>query len=88
MERDSEATRAGLTRRTVLASAGALAALGGCKVGTQLFLIGSHPTAKSTRPEWAGSRVRRHRPLGRTGFQMSDISFGCADLRDPEVVPS
>jgi predicted aldo/keto reductase-like oxidoreductase len=86
VERDSEATRAGLTRRTVLASAGALAALGGCRVGTQLFLIGSHPTADSNHPEWVGSRVRRHRPLGRTGFRMSDISFGCADLRDPEVV--
>src|SRR5262249_57276996 len=41
--------------------------------------------AASQRPEWAGSRVQAHRPLGRTGFRMSDISFGCAGLGDAEV---
>jgi predicted aldo/keto reductase-like oxidoreductase len=79
----------GLTRRALLTSAGAvaggLATLGGCKYGTQLFLLRSPPEAPSQRPEWAGSRVRSYRPLGRTGFEMSDISFGCAALSNPDV---
>jgi aryl-alcohol dehydrogenase-like predicted oxidoreductase len=87
--RKQRATGSGLTRRAVLASAGALAggwALGGCKYQSQLFLISSPPRAKAPRRDWAGSRVARTRALGRTGFEMSDISFGCAGLSDPEVV--
>ena len=87
-ERDSRVF--GLTRRAVLTAAGAvaggLAAAAGCKYRKQLFLIGSPPEAETERSEWAGSRVRRYRPLGRTGFEISDISFGCADLKDPAVV--
>ena len=87
-ERDSRVF--GLTRRAVLTAAGAiaggLAAAAGCKYRKQLFLIGSTPEAETERSEWAGSRVRRYRPLGRTGFEISDISFGCADLKDPTVV--
>jgi hypothetical protein len=77
-----------LTRRALLGSAGAaagLAALGGCKYGSQLFLVGEAPEAASQGPGWAGSRVARYRPLGRTGFEMSDVSFGCAGLADPAV---
>jgi hypothetical protein len=76
-----------LTRRALLGSAGAagLAALGGCKYGSQLFLVDEAPEAQSRSPGWAGSRVERYRPLGRTGFEMSDISFGCAGLADPAV---
>jgi len=87
-ERDSKAS--GLTRRAVLTAAGALAgglaAAAGCKYRKQLFLIGSPPEAETERTEWAGSRVRRYRPLGSAGFEISDISFGCSDLDDPEVV--
>ena len=87
-ERDSKIF--GLTRRAVLTAAGALAgglaAAAGCKYRKQLFLISSPPEAETERSEWAGSRVRGYRPLGRTGFEMSDISFGCADLKDPTVV--
>jgi aryl-alcohol dehydrogenase-like predicted oxidoreductase len=87
-ERDSK--RCGLTRRAVLTAAGAfaggLAAAAGCKYRKQLFLISSPPEAETERSEWAGSRVRRYRPLGRTGFEISDISFGCSDLNDPTVV--
>src|SRR5262249_56998175 len=57
----------------------------GCKYDTQLFLVGGTPKATSQAPEWAGSRVQAYRPLGRTGFRMSDISFGCAGLGDAEV---
>ena len=87
-ERDPE-HKSGLTRRKLLASAGAvtggLAALSGCKYKTQLFLVSSPPEARTQRGEWAESRIRSYRPLGRTGFQMSDISFGCSDLSDPAV---
>jgi len=78
----------GLTRRDVLTSAGALAgglALGGCKYGSQVFLASQVPPVEP-RPEWADARVRSFRRLGRTGFRMSDVSFGSANLSDPSVV--
>ncbi|HYC53874.1 MAG TPA: aldo/keto reductase [Candidatus Binatia bacterium] len=57
------------------------------KYGTQYFLIPRAPTqADSPRSEWAGSRVQAYRTLGRTGWQMSDISFGTAHTRDANVV--
>jgi uncharacterized protein len=57
------------------------------KYRSQYFLVPSAPTeAESPRPEWAGSAVRSYRPLGATGWKMSDISFGCGHARDPEVV--
>lgn len=79
---------AGWTRRAALASTGTLAgglAIAGCKYGSQLFLLGSAPQAETQNPSWSGARVARYRPLGRTGFQMSDISFGCAGLSDANV---
>ncbi|MGH7856831.1 MAG: hypothetical protein ACREQY_05825, partial [Candidatus Binatia bacterium] len=33
-------------------------------------------TDPNPRPEWAGARVRSYRRLGRTGFEVSDISLG------------
>lgn len=75
-----------LTRRSLLgAAAGGAAWLAGCKYGKQLFLVDSPPQAAAQRPEWSGSRVRSVRPLGATGFQMSDISFGTAGLGGSEV---
>jgi len=57
------------------------------KYGTQLFLVPSAPTeADSVRPEWIGSTVKSYRPLGRTGWKMSDISFGSAHVTDADVV--
>ena len=89
MDDERDAKRPWLTRRAVLTAAGALAGglatAAGCKYRKQLFLIGSPPEAESERSEWAGSRVRAYRPLGRTGFEISDISFGCSDLNDPTV---
>ncbi|HVO25800.1 MAG TPA: aldo/keto reductase [Candidatus Margulisiibacteriota bacterium] len=74
-------------RRALLrgAAAGGLALAAGCKYDTQLFLLGDTPRAKSQDPRWADARVRAYRPLGRTGFSMSDISFGCAGLDDAGV---
>src|SRR5439155_3944362 len=66
-------------------AAGGLTLAGGCKYGTQLFLISDVPKAPAESPAWTGSRVQRYRPLGRTGFQMSDISFGCSGLGDAAV---
>ena len=87
---EERASGRGLTRRTVLTSAGVLvggaATLEACGYGTQLFLVRGVPTAKTQQPEWARSKVVSYRTLGRTGFEMSDISFGCADLSDPDVV--
>ena len=57
------------------------------KYRTQLFLR-AHPPTQAPHPSaaWAGSVVKAYRPLGRTGWKMSDISFGGASVRDPEVV--
>src|SRR5262249_28071041 len=62
--------------------------LGGLlKYDTQLFLIGKAPTeADHPRPEWKGASVQSYRPLGRTGWKMSDISFGGGGVREPDVV--
>jgi hypothetical protein len=84
----SEEGRALLTRRQLLATAGAAGAaagVAGCKYGTQLFLVGEAPETEVQSPTWEGSRIVRWRPLGRTGFSMSDVSFGCAGLADPAV---
>jgi uncharacterized protein len=79
------------TRRSFLRSAslglagGGLGLAEGCKYATQLFLLSKTPKAGSVNAEWADARVQRYRPLGRTGFQMSDISFGCGGLDDAGV---
>jgi uncharacterized protein len=85
----------GLTRRRVLSGAAGIAA--GVGVGaagysawrnsSYLFLLRDAPTrAPHANPAWTGSRVKRYRPLGATGIQMSDISFGGAGIGNPEVV--
>ncbi len=38
-------------------------------------------TDPSPRSEWAGARIRSYRRLGRTGFEVSDISLGSAHIR-------
>jgi len=67
-----------------LAGGGALAA--GCEYRTQLFLLGDAPETEVEQPEWSASRVRAFRPLGKTGFAMSDVSFGTSGLDNPDVV--
>src|SRR6058998_827488 len=75
-------------RTAALSVAGGGAALAaGCEYKSQLFLLGSAPTeAKKKNPEWQEAQVHSYRPLGRTGMQMSDISFGCAGLDNVAVV--
>ncbi len=78
-------------RRSFLKKAGAFSGLLGLgsllKYRSQLFLINKAPyQAETARPEWKGSRVRSYRRLGRTGWKMSDISFGGARVRDPNLI--
>jgi predicted aldo/keto reductase-like oxidoreductase len=90
MAESGRAKRA-VSRRQLLAGAAAGAVASGtavalgCKYRTQFFLLGSVPHAESASPSWAEARVQQYRPLGRTGFEMSDISFGCAGLDDAGV---
>jgi predicted aldo/keto reductase-like oxidoreductase len=84
-----------LTRRNVLKGAATVAAGGAAvaawraawKNSTYLFLAHKAPTeAAHPDPAWQGATVRTYRPLGNTGIQMSDISFGGAGISDPDVV--
>ena len=84
-----------LTRRKLLKGAATVAA-GGAAVAAwrvawkstdYLFLTSDVPTeAAHPDPAWRGSAVRTYRPLGNTGIHMSDISFGGANISDPDVV--
>lgn len=83
------------TRRDILRSlpVGAMAVgysiAAGCKYKTQAFLL-SRPPVESDKPQerWRGAKVKAYRSLGATGYEMSDISFGCAGLSDSAVVRS
>lgn len=69
--------REGLSRRAFLAAGGTLlagGALGGCRSGEGTTEITSRAV-----------EIRRHRRLGRTGFQVGDVSFG-GYPEDPNVV--
>jgi len=78
-----------LKRATTIAAGGAAAAAWytAWKNSTYLFLIRGAPTqSEHLDPTWNGSTVRTYRPLGNTGINMSDISFGGAGISDPDVV--
>lgn len=47
---------------------------------TQIFGGSVEHTAPDWRAEWKGARVRAYRRLGRTGFEVSDISLGTGGL--------
>lgn len=92
---NDDAPSGGFTRRTLLRGAATVAA-GGAAVAawyaawknrTYLFLLPeAAKQAQHADPSWSGSAVRSYRPLGKTGIQMSDISFGGASISDAEVV--
>jgi hypothetical protein len=75
-------------RSTALGIAGGGAALAaGCEYRTQLFLLRDAETkAEVESPTWQGARVRSYRALGKTGVEMSDVSFGTSGLDDVGVV--
>lgn len=78
-------------RRQFLKRAGLFSGLFGLgtvlRYRTQIFLGYRPPTeADAPQPEWGGSVVRATRPLGKTGWNMSDISFGTAHVRDADVI--
>ena len=78
-------------RRRFLLNAGAATGVLGLgsllKYNTQLFLLRRPPVqADEPREEWSGSTVQSYRRLGRTGWKMSDISFGSSDLTDPDIL--
>jgi len=85
----------GVSRRKLIKGAVAVSATGvaaavgyrAWKESTYLFLMRNAPTqAEHADPAWQGAAVRTYRPLGNTGIQMSDISFGGAGISDPDVV--
>ena len=85
----SEETKS--SRRSFLKGAGAFSGVLGLgsvlKYQTQLFLLRDAPTAsENLRQEWAGSKIKSYSRLGRTGWEMSDISFGAGKLRDADTV--
>ncbi|MEW6268441.1 MAG: aldo/keto reductase [Thermodesulfobacteriota bacterium] len=70
-----------------LAGGGAAALAAGCEYKTQLFLLRDAPTeAEVGHESWSESRVRAYRPLGTTGNEMSDVSFGTSGLDNVAVV--
>jgi len=85
-------TSSGHGRRDFLRRAGLFSSFLGLgsvlqKYGTQYFLIPRAPTqAETPLRQWTGSRVQAYRTLGRTGWKMSDISFGTAHTRSADVV--
>lgn len=84
----SDLSRRHFLRTAALSVAGGSAALAvGCEYKSQLFLLGDAPTeATKQSSEWQEARVHGYRPIGRTGMQMSDISFGCSGLDNVAVV--
>lgn len=69
------------------AVAGGATLAGGCEYRTQLFLLSRVPkNAEEKSPDWREARIHNYRSLGRTGMQMSDISFGCSGLDNVATV--
>ncbi|MGE0825084.1 MAG: aldo/keto reductase [Candidatus Binatia bacterium] len=83
-------SRRNFLRAATLSVAGGSAALAtGCKYGSQLFLLRSAPTeAQEKSPEWKAASIQNYRQLGRTGMQMSDVSFGTSGLDNVAAVKS
>jgi predicted aldo/keto reductase-like oxidoreductase len=92
-----EAQPIGLGRRRFLAgAAGVAAGLGGILASlaaavarnagwvtvTRPAILPAVPhQADRARPEWSGARIRSYRRLGRTGFDVSDISLGSGRIK-------
>jgi len=68
-------TAGAVSRRTFLAASGVVAV--GAAIGPDLSRVFA---------EEAGARIKRWRTLGRTGFEVSDISMGCGSIAESNVV--
>ncbi len=69
----------GMSRRGFIgASLSALPGIG--------FLAKKSAEDQAPAPAKASSKIKRYRGLGRTGFKVSDISFGAGDLTNPPVL--
>jgi len=68
-------------------ASGTAALAAGCEYKTQLFLLNGAPTqAKEQSSDWQEARIRSYRPLGRTGMDISDVSFGTSGLDNVDAV--
>ena len=65
----------GITRRDFLAAGGAAA------LGVAAGPVWARMLDAETTP-----RIKRYRTLGRTGFEVGDISMGCGSIAEPNVV--
>jgi len=84
---DKPPTAGGLPRREFLIGGAAL--LGGCAHAPPQNTKQTRPISPTSQPtaaEPAEARIRAHRTLGRTGFQVSDIALGCGRISDPALV--
>lgn len=80
----------GTTTAAAAATAGGIAAAVGKNAGwlpvkNEIFGGIVEKEAPNQRAEWADSRIRAYRRLGRTNAQVSDISVGCGQLESAEV---
>ena len=76
-----------LPRRDFLIAGGAVV-LGGCAHTPATPVAPTTPPAPTSQPTPAPgeARIRAHRTLGRTGFEVSDIALGCGRISDPALV--
>ncbi|RLB58516.1 MAG: hypothetical protein DRI34_04570 [Deltaproteobacteria bacterium] len=70
----------GFSRRRFMQAGGALLAAGPAAG------LARAETGKKSKPAPGKAAIRRHRKLGRTGFRVSDISMGCGEISEPNVV--
>lgn len=82
--------KSGSSRRKFLKGAGLVSGLLGLgavyKYRSQYYLLRDAPEAEGPLEKWQGAEVQSYRPLGRTGWNMSDISFGAGRVSEPDVV--
>jgi predicted aldo/keto reductase-like oxidoreductase len=94
--KDDHARGTGLDRRSFLRTGGAALAASvaaGCATTTgsgpersQAPAAGTGAGAADPAAGATGPRVRAHRRLGRTGFEVSDVVMGCGSIAEPNVV--
>ena len=87
MDDKTKTGRRTFLRRAGIATAGIAGVGVALKYKSQFFLLKDAPEHEDAPlGRWADAVVREYKPLGKTGWEMSDISFGTGALRDPEVL--